>query len=56
MLKIAEQAVYNKDGYNADNKKLKPEICSVNEINNAKKRVQKYNCPNDVIGLVPRFF
>jgi hypothetical protein len=26
MLKIAEQSVYNKDGYNADDKKLQPEV------------------------------
>ena len=56
MLKIAEQAVYNKDSYNADNKKLQPVVCSVNKINNTKKRVQEYNCPDYIIGLIPCFF
>jgi hypothetical protein len=56
VLKIAEQAIYNEDGYNADNKKLQPEVVCVNKINNTKKRVQEYNCPDYIIGLIPRFF
>jgi hypothetical protein len=56
MLKITEQPVYNKDGYDPDNEKLQPEIVCINKVNDTKKRVQEYNCPYYIIGLVPRFF
>jgi hypothetical protein len=56
MLKITEQGVYNKDGYDADDEKLQPKIVCIYKINNAKKRVQEYNCPYDIVGLIPRFF
>ncbi len=56
MLKIAEKRVNYQDSNKADEEKLDPIVIQIDKINNTKQGIEEYNCPDYIIGLIPRFF